>query len=248
MYIKSSQSELDLCVLRQFIKENSLGLLTTSIRSPNHKTIQSSHIPFILDVQDDESPTELGKLRGHIARANPQAKAILESLADSDGNLLQDEVLILFNSPVHHYIPPKFYIDTKPTTGKVVPTWNYRAVQVYGRARIFHDKDSVGFLSKQISDLSHHAETSIMGHGGEEHPEWKVTDAPERYISILQKAIFGIEIEITSMEGRFKMGQEDPKKDREGIVQGFKDMDSPIGNQMAQVTLKTMERYDSKRQ
>jgi predicted FMN-binding regulatory protein PaiB len=36
-------------------------------------------------------------------------------------------------------LTPKFYVETKPDTGKVVPTWNYSAVQVYGKATILFD-------------------------------------------------------------------------------------------------------------
>ena len=44
--------------------------------------------------------------------------------------------MVLFTSPVQHYVTPKFYTATKPATGKVAPTWNYAAVQVYGRLRV----------------------------------------------------------------------------------------------------------------
>ncbi|WP_254554525.1 FMN-binding negative transcriptional regulator, partial [Salmonella enterica] len=82
---------------------------------------------------------------------------------------------------------PKFYTETKPTTAKVVPTWNYAAVQAYGRARIFYESktpETQNFLGKQIDDLSRHGETAIMGYTGKgDRPgPWKVTDAPERYI------------------------------------------------------------------
>ena len=107
-------------VLRRFIRENPLGILTTAIKSLSHPLLQSSHIPWIIDVNDD-SEFELGKLRGHIARQNPQARAIIESLTSepwgtpsSPNAYLEDDVLILFNAPAHHYITPQFYTDTKP--------------------------------------------------------------------------------------------------------------------------------------
>jgi transcriptional regulator len=119
-----------------------------------------------------------------------------------------EDVIIVFNGPIQHYITPKFYVQTKPDTGKVVPTWDYSAIQVYGRARIFYDTSSAessSFLSNQLHGLSLHAEKSIMGYGSEGGPKpWEVSDAPGRYIDLLQKGIIGIEVEISSMEGRFK--------------------------------------------
>lgn len=177
MYLRAVHAESHLPTLRAFIKNNPLGILTTAISSAVHPFIQSSHIPWILDVASDDSETETGVLRGHMARQNPQAKAIVESVTAanppaasvSGGVQLKDEVLALFNGPVHHYVTPKFYTETKPATGRVVPTWDYSAVQAYGKATIFFDSgpESAKFLSKQIDELSDHAERSILGHIGE---------------------------------------------------------------------------------
>ena len=256
MQLKAGSSELRPPILRQFIRQNPLGILTTSIKSSSHPLLQSSHIPWILDVDDEDSEVELGKLRGHIARQNPQAKAMIESLSPRPPDAksapeacLEDDVLVLFNGPVHHYITPQFYTDTKPSTGKVVPTWDYEAVQVYGTARIYFDTGSEefkDFLTKQLSALSQHAETSIMGYGKDAKPEpWQVSDAPTGYIDIMKKNIIGIEIEIKSMAGRFKMSQEKPKGDRAGVINGFLHMESAIGTQMAGIVEQRANEFDA---
>jgi len=144
---------------------------------------------------------------------------------------LQSEVSIVFNGPVHHYITPKFYTETKPATGKVVPTWNYSAVQAYGMATIFFDTknpDTGDFLQRQISDLSLHAETTIMGYTGAEDQKkpWRVGDAPDRFIELMKKNILGVEIEITRLEGKWKMSQELGKADREGVIEGFSSLNT----------------------
>lgn len=243
MYLRGVHADATITALRKLIRDNPLGILTTAIRSPTAPFIQSSHIPFILDVEDEDSETELGVLRGHLARQNPQSKAMTESLqsqssSSPDVNVLEDEVLILFNSTAQHYVTPKFYVETKPDTGKVVPTWNYAAAQVYGRARIYWDhksEDAIAFLSKQIDDLSEHAETSIMGHvgTGDRPGPWKVSDAPDRYVELLQKNIIGIEIRIDRLEGKFKMSQELPEGDREGVIQGFQALGTEVGCQVS---------------
>ncbi|TKA29667.1 Uncharacterized protein B0A49_13826, partial [Cryomyces minteri] len=133
-----------------------------------------------------------------------------------------------------------FYTETKPANGKVVPTWNYAAAQAYGQARIYFDfssEETTSFLSKQISDLSQYAEESVMGYTGTstKPSPWKVSDAPPRFIQLLQKNIIGIEIVIDRLEGKFKMSQEMGQGDREGVVNGFQALDSDVGRQMADV-------------
>jgi transcriptional regulator len=249
MYIRAVHAEADLRVLRRLIHDNPLGLLTTGIHSPNYSFLQTSHIPFVLDVQDESSETELGCLRGHLARQNPHSKAIIESLTKNPelNNVLEHEVLVLFNTPAHHYVTPKFYTKTKPDTGKVVPTWNYAAAQVYGKARIYYDsKDSEtsDFLGKQISDLTHHNETATMGYtGGDQPTEWKVSDAPQPFIDLMKKNIVGIEIQVTRLEGKFKMSQELTNEDREGVIEGFKKLGSDVGEEISAIV---KERHEQK--
>ncbi|OTA55870.1 hypothetical protein K449DRAFT_357011 [Hypoxylon sp. EC38] len=242
MYLRGVHADATIPMLRQLIRKHPLGILTTAITSSTYPLIQSSHIPFVLDVEDETSETELGILRGHVARQNPQSKAMIDSLearSQVSPSILEQEVLVLFNSPVQHYVTPKFYTETKPGTGKVVPTWNYAAAQVYGRAKVYYDSksaDTKAFLSKQISDLSQYAETSIMGYTGNGKPgPWKVSDAPERYVELLQKNIIGIEITIERLEGKFKMSQEMGQGDSDGVIKGFSSLGSEIGTEMAKL-------------
>lgn len=241
MYLRAAHAEHSIATLRRFIQDNPLGILTTAIPSTTFNLIQSSHIPWVLDVKDAESQDELPVLRGHIARQNPQAKAIIEHaktqpspfpLPTSTSHKLQQEVMVLFNGPAHHYVTPKFYTKTKPESGKVVPTWNYAAAQCYGIATVYFDSqsdDTSKFLSTQIRDLSNMAETKIMGY---EKP-WQVDDAPERYVELLKKNIIGIEIEVTSLGGKFKMSQEMGAEDREGVAEGFEKMGTEDGDYIA---------------
>ena len=236
MYLRSVHAELDIPSLQKFIRENPLGVLITSLTSPNFSTLQCSHIPWIIDASSDESKP--GILRGHMARANPHAKAIVEAVKEhhpSNGPLEQ-EVLILFNGPAHAYVTPKFYTETKPDTGKVVPTWNYSAVQVYGKAKIYYDTkdeggaETSGFLQKQINDLTDHSEADILSSmGGNTDVKWEVDDAPAPYVDILKKAILGLEIEITRLEGKYKMSQEMSEGDREGVAKGFESLGTENG-------------------
>ncbi|KAL2819159.1 transcriptional regulator PAI 2-type [Aspergillus granulosus] len=247
MHIQSVYSDPSPTGLLDFIEENPLGIFTTGIPSPNHAHLHSSHIPWVLD---RPSATELPpkvRLRGHIARANPQAKTMIESLTCSNlpsGSALEHEVLILFNGPYHHYVTPKFYAETAPASGKVAGTWNYAAVQVYGRAKVFFDSKSQEtdeFLMQQLSALSEQSERKIMGftgEGGREAP-WEIDDVPVNYLNILKKGIIGIEIEVDRIEGKFKMSQEKSRGDREGVIRGFEG----LGTDAADYIARTVRRW-----
>lgn len=60
-----------------------------------------------------------------------------------------------------------------------------------------------------------------------------MSDAPERYVEQLKKAIIGIEIEVTKVEGRWKMSQETEGGDWLGVVRGFRALGTKEGQDMA---------------
>jgi transcriptional regulator len=248
MYAKSDHAETDIPTLHAFIRRNPLGIVTTAIPSDTYPLLQCTSIPWVLDVErinaDETTGGHLGVLRGHMARANQQVKAMIDSVStvpsastDTNSNsnssrTLGSEVMILFNGPVDHYITPKFYTATKPATGKVVPTWNYTAAQVYGRATIYFDANSAetdAFLSRLLEDLTRQSEEGIMRF---DRP-WTVDDAPENYVRLLKKAIVGIEVRIDRLEGKFKVSQEKPVGDREGVIQGLESMGTEVAMEMA---------------
>jgi transcriptional regulator len=260
MYLRAVHAETRLTPLINLIQQNPLGILTTAIPSGTFPLIQHTYIPWVIDpptnLEDLETSGQaaaapvgnvkqpvLGlegcKLRGHLAKANPHAKALIEA-AGTGNRQVQSEVTISFSSPSQHYITPKWYVETKPDTGKVVPTWNYVAVEVRGVATIFHDKENAStgqYLQTQVEDLTKLSESSLgydalpkvedaakglatQGKGS----AWEVNDAPKPYIEIMKKAIIGIEIEVTSIVGKFKMSQELCEGDRKGVLDGLKEL------------------------
>ncbi|KAK6342433.1 hypothetical protein TWF718_007835 [Orbilia javanica] len=250
MYLRAIHAEQRIKPLLDFIHQNPLGLFTTAIPSSNHPLLQSSHVPWVLDtISDDADAPIKGRLRGHMARQNPQAKAILEALQSSssssgedggEGGVLSQEVMVIFTAQHHHYVTPKFYVETKPATAKVVPTWNYSAVQIYGTARVYHSTASRGtseYLGKQMTDLTKLCEGEIMGYVGEKGTKegpWEVEDAPERYLEIMKKGVIGIEIEIERIGGKWKMSQEMGVGDREGVVEGFRALGTDVGREISE--------------
>ncbi|MBZ9941192.1 FMN-binding negative transcriptional regulator [Mesorhizobium sp. BR1-1-13] len=180
-------------VLHGLIRAHPLGLLVSS--GPEGPAADA--IPFLIDA--DVGPN--GRLRAHLARANPQWRLIADNPAST--------VLIVFQG-TDAYVTPSWY-ETKRETGKVVPTWNYAIVQVRGTAKVIDDQD---WLARQIADLTASQE------GAREAP-WAVTDAPVPFIQSQIKGIIGLEIEIAEIHGKWKVSQNRPVADRAGVARGL---------------------------
>jgi transcriptional regulator len=140
-------------------------------------------------------------LHGHVARGN--------ELAQQDGA----EVLLIFCGP-HGYISPNWY-PSKHETGREVPTWNYAVVHVHGRLRVV---DDAAWLRRLLETLTDHHEV------GQPQP-WKVTDAPEDHVEKSLRAIVGLEIVIDRIEGKFKLSQNHPARNRAGVIAGLRQRD-----------------------
>jgi transcriptional regulator len=119
------------------------------------------------------------------------------------------EVLAIFQG-AESYITPSWY-ETKRETGKVVPTWNYVTVHAHGRLRVIDDP---AWLRQQITALT-------LTHENARALPWHVEDAPEAFVQAQIKGIIGLEIEITRLEGKWKVSQNRPAADREGVHAGL---------------------------
>ena len=191
MYRPPAFREDRLDVLHALIETHRLATLVTH----GPEGLVANLVPFTLD----PSRGEHGVLRAHLARANDQFAAL------SIGR----EALVIFQGP-QAYVTPSWY-PSKQKHGKVVPTWNYVVVQAWGRPQIIED---AAWLRTQIDELTATQE------GPREHP-WAVADAPVAYIDAQLKGIFGIEIPIERIEGKWKTSQNRPEPDRAGVAEGL---------------------------
>jgi transcriptional regulator len=142
-------------------------------------------------------------LVGHVARANPHWKAVgAASVA-------------IFSGP-HAYISPAFYA-TKRETGKVVPTWNYDILTVHGHLVAHDDPDWLGDLVGRLTER----------YEQDRDQPWQVSDAPEAYVAGQLKGIVGVELTITSVEGKAKMSQNQPDRNRDGVIAGLRESPDP---------------------
>ncbi len=194
MYQPPYFREDDLNVQHALIRAHPLGLLITAGASG----LVANSVPFHLDA----GASEKGTLRLHLARANGQWRDIAAGAP----------VLAVFQG-ADSYVTPSWY-QTKAETGKVVPTWNYAIVQARGLAWVIED---AGWLLAQIN--------AITGeHEGQREKPWSVGDAPEEFIRAQLKGIIGVEIETAEIEGKWKVSQNRPVTDREGVANGLDEM------------------------
>lgn len=152
-----------------------------------------SHVPLLFEKDSN-------KLKGHLARANSMATLDLSKPTNC---------VVIFQGP-DGYISPSWY-ESKKTTGKAVPTWNYIALHIHGTVHFHNDRD---WIYQNVSTLS---DTHEQAH----RSEWKITDAPKSYIDTLLRAVVGIEIDISSIEGKFKLSQNRSVEDIQGVIEGL---------------------------
>jgi transcriptional regulator len=191
MYVPAYFEETRSEVLHQLIRDHSLAALVTL----DPAGLNANHIPLELD----PGPAPLGTLRGHVARGNPMWRDFSPDV----------EALAVFQGP-QAYISPSWY-QTKRETGKVVPTYNYIVVHAYGPMRIIEDRE---WLRGLVERLTNRYEA------GRAEP-WKVTDAPVAFVEQMLGGIVGIEIPLTRLVGKWKVSQNRPPADREGVVKGL---------------------------
>ena len=148
----------------------------------------ASHVPFLVKRRDGNL-----LLQAHLARPNPQLSEL-----DRAG-----EALAIFQGP-HAYISPTWY-----TAGAAVPTWNYAAVHAYGKVRTIPDPAWLRDFVQRLSDR-HEAH--------EPTPPWRMEELPEPYVASMLRGIVGVEIEVSRLEGKFKLSQNRPAADRPRII------------------------------
>jgi transcriptional regulator len=170
--------------LHRIIREHPLGALVTS--APGG--LDANHIPFEFDA--GRGPH--GTLTAHVARANP----LLQQCGDGT------EVMVIFRGHAS-YISPNWY-PSKHETHRLVPTWNYEVVHVHGRLS-FQDEER--FVRGVVARLTREHEAA-------EARPWKMGDSPPDYIAQMLKAIVGIQVEITRLEGKAKLSQNREPRDR----------------------------------
>lgn len=178
--------------MQSLIRDYPLATLVTL----SDQGLEANHIP--LNWVDNGS--QYGVLVGHVARANPLWRVYARDV----------DVLTIFHGP-NAYISPTWYAS-KAEHGRVVPTWNYATVHAYGTLRVHDDAD---WLREQLDMLTQANENGF--------PEpWVLADAPAEFTEKLIAQIVGIEIEVTRLQGKWKVSQNQPPENQNSVIDGLK--------------------------
>jgi transcriptional regulator len=174
--------------IADFLTSAGLALLVT----PGTDGLLVTPLPMIYDPHRNS-------LVAHLARPNPHWRQVepgVESVAMFLG--------------LNGYVSPSLYA-TKAETRKVVPTWNYELVNVYGQLQVHDDP---AWLMRHVTSLSDHHE-----HG--RNQPWSVSDAPESFVEGQLRAVVGIELSISRWEGKAKMSQNQPDANQRSVIAGL---------------------------
>jgi transcriptional regulator len=203
LYLPTHFKEERTDVLHALMREHPLATLVAM----SETGLVANHLPMRIG----SAPEPWGVLRGHVARANPLWKDFRADV----------EALAIFHGP-QTYISPALY-PSKQTTGEVVPTWNYAVVHARGALRFIHEAD---WLRDFVAGLTDEREA------GRAQP-WKMTDAPAPYIETMLGMIVGFELSISSISGKWKLGQNRTAADRQGLIQGLQQSNDPDAQELA---------------
>ena len=188
MYLPTHFKQENLPELFDLIEKNPLGSLMVIYDGE----IEANHIPFELD----RSAGKSGLLRGHIAKANPLLNVLEQS----------QSAYVIFHAE-QSYISPNWY-PGKFEHHREVPTWNYRVVHVKGTIRKIDDEKYLRGILARLT-RQHEAPQALP---------WKMGDAPNDFIEEQLEKIVAIEIEISSIIGKFKVSQNRSKVDAENVA------------------------------
>jgi transcriptional regulator len=133
-----------------------------------------------------------GSLFGHMARANPQWRQVI------------GEAMAVFSGP-HAYVSPSWYEE-----GGTVPTWNYVAVHAYGTFHLVEDRDELLAILRR----------SVATYESPRPAPWPF-DESAAHVGNMLKAIVGFRIEITRLEGKWKLSQNHSEARRRRVAEAL---------------------------
>jgi transcriptional regulator len=163
--------------LKDFIRKNGFGIVVCTVEGK----LWATHIPLIL-IGD--------KLQGHISRGNKQWRALPQN----------EEVMVIFQGP-NTYVSSSWYDHEN------VPSWNYIAVHVYGKAHIQSEEE----LIESLRQLTKKYEQDSV------HPV-SVDTMSEKFLHTELRGTIGFEIAIERMEASYKLSQNRDEKNHTQII------------------------------
>lgn len=201
-----------------FNREDDVQTLHEFMRTYSFATLitQQEGVPLAshLPFMLDSERGQYGTLLCHFARGNAQWRSLNP----------QQEVLVIFQGP-HAYITPSWYA-VHPS----VPTWNYAVVHAYGLPRIVDDEQE---LYKMLRLL---VQTNEAGFA----QPWELQPVDD-YLHKMMRGVVGVEIEITRLEGKFKLSQNRTPGEQANLIEELSASSSAEEQQVAELMRRRMK-------
>ncbi|MEG1667718.1 FMN-binding negative transcriptional regulator [Chryseobacterium sp.] len=195
MFIPKLYKSEDYNLMKEIIRENSFALLISSVDK-----LRATHSMMMLNEDDPENIY----IETHISRANPQAKTLTNG----------DEVLCDFLG-AHTYISSSWYDHIN------VSTWNYEAVQIYGKVELMNHDELYQHLDKLTSKYEKFQQCPMM-----------VKDMGKEFVEKEMKGAFGLKIIPTEIFIKQKLSQNRKENDFQNIISNLENGDEN-GKQIA---------------
>jgi transcriptional regulator len=188
MYTPKPYIEADLATLHAGMRAWSFATLVTVGPSG----VNATHLPFLLDAQDDMEGGGPGLLTTHLSKKNPQFADLCAG----------GEALAVFQGP-HAFVTPSWYV--KQST---FPTWNYTAIHARGSPRVIEERMAVHAVLRRTVAVY---DTPLGG-------TWDFDAMPFDFVAPRLDMIAAVEIPVRVLEGKFKLNQDRSEEDRRGVI------------------------------
>ncbi|MCA6069367.1 FMN-binding negative transcriptional regulator [Chryseobacterium sp. RG1] len=188
MFIPKLYKSEDYSLMKEIIREHSFALLISSVDK-----IRATHSMMMLNEDD----TENIYIETRISKANPQAKTLKNG----------DEVLCDFLG-AHTYISSSWYDHVN------VSTWNYEAVQIYGKVELMNPEELYHHLDKLTSKYEIFQQCPMM-----------VDNMGKEFVEKEMKGAFGLKIIPTEIFIKQKLSQNRKENDFKNIISNLENSD-----------------------
>ena len=196
MYIPKYFKVTNVNEIWDFVQNHSFGTIITTEQG---KPI-ATHLPVGLNKIGDDY-----YITGHLAYGNPQWRTFETC----------NNVLVIFQGP-HAYISSSWYSHEN------VPTWNYQAIHMYGKASILDKNELTDELSRMLEKYEQNREEPVL---------WDKL-SPELLESQL-KGIVGFKIKVEEIQAAFKLSQNRNETDYNNIIDKLQNEGNPNSKQLA---------------
>lgn len=205
-------------------REDDLVVLLALMRTYSFATLVSTQedgVPVAthLPVSLESEPAPYGTLKAHLALGNGQWRTLQEGR----------EVLVIFQGP-HSYISPSWY-----EAELSVPTWNYATVHAYGRPRLITEQ----------AELYEHLSTLVSTYEGQFPQPWQFEKLPSDYVEKMMKGVVGLSIELTRLEGKYKLSQNRSLQDQHQVIEQLQTAEDTTTREVACLMQKRLDELTS---